>query len=132
MTLILRPLMPPAALISSAAIMMPLWVDWPKVACPPVIDPYSPTRMSPPAVLVLVLLVPSFGGQPSSPNDNTASEMKMIAFFRIALLFKELRIVQQVAGVSAWVSARQRIRRKRAARRQRVDVIRAQAQMRSP
>src|SRR5437773_12569683 len=86
--------MPPAALTSSAAIMMPLWVDWPKVACGPVIDPYSPTRMSPPPALVVVP-PPSFGGQPSSPNDNTASEMKMIAFFRIALLFKELRIVQQ-------------------------------------
>src|SRR5437764_5058581 len=86
--------MPPAALTSSAAIMMPLCVDWPNVACGPVIDPYSPTRMSPPPALVVVP-PPSFGGQPSSPNDNTASEIKMIAFFRIALLFKELRIVQQ-------------------------------------
>src|SRR3954470_16094233 len=87
--------MPPAALISSAAIMMPLCVDWPKVACGPVIDPNSPTRMSPPPPAPVVVPPPSFGGQPRSPNDNTASEIKMIAFFRIALLFKELRIVHE-------------------------------------
>src|ERR1043166_6785654 len=87
--------MPPAALTSSAAIMMPLCVDWPKVGCGPVIDPSSPTRMSPPPAALLLVPAPSFGGQPSSPNDNTASEIKMIAFFRIALLFKELRIVHE-------------------------------------
>src|SRR3954452_23733056 len=87
--------MPPAALTSSAAIMMPLCVDWPNVACGPVIEPYSPTRMSPPPPAPVVVPPPSFGGQPRSPNDNTASEIKMIAFFRIALLFKELRIVHE-------------------------------------
>src|SRR6185369_12215764 len=65
-TLILRPLMPPAAFTSSMAIMMPLCVDWPNVACGPVSEPYSPTRISPPPAAVLVVLVCSpLGGQPA-------------------------------------------------------------------
>ena len=39
------PSTPPAALISSTASMMPLCVDWPKVASEPVIEPYSPMRI---------------------------------------------------------------------------------------
>src|SRR3954454_18032666 len=38
--------MPPAALISSTASVMPLCVDWPNVASDPVSEPYSPTTMS--------------------------------------------------------------------------------------
>src|SRR5205823_5823110 len=38
--------MPPAALISSTASVMPLCVDWPKVASDPVSEPYSPTTIS--------------------------------------------------------------------------------------
>src|SRR5881275_273996 len=78
--------------------MMPLCVDWPKVACAPVMDPNSPTRMSAPPLAPVLVPPPSFGGQPRSPNDNTASETKMIAFFRIALLFKEWRIVHDGVG----------------------------------
>src|SRR6266849_481833 len=69
MTLILRPLMPPAPLISSTAIMMALCVDWPNVACAPVSEPYSPMRMSPPPLAAFPPPPPPtsfFGGQPAS------------------------------------------------------------------
>src|SRR5256885_1979941 len=71
MTVILRPLMPPAVLISSFAIMMALCVDWPKVACAPVSDPYSPMRMSPLLLAAFPAPPPAvsfFGGQPKSAN----------------------------------------------------------------
>src|SRR5205823_13896805 len=48
MILIFLPLMPPALLHSSAASWMPSWVEMPKVAWLPVIEPYSPTTISPP------------------------------------------------------------------------------------
>jgi hypothetical protein len=38
-TEILRPFTPPAALRSETASWMPLSVDWPKVACAPLIEP---------------------------------------------------------------------------------------------
>src|SRR6266852_5778864 len=104
--------MPPAALISSAAIMMPLCVDCPKVAWGPVIEPYSPTRMSPLPAAVVVFPPFSFGGQPSSPNDSTAMEMRMSKFLRIGLLFKELRIVQQGPFLeSGWAGNRVQVGR---------------------
>src|SRR5207244_8618535 len=72
--LTLRPLMPPAALTSSAAMMMPLCVDVPKVACEPLSEPYSPMRMSPVADVVAVDAVAPpvslFGGQPASDSDS--------------------------------------------------------------
>src|SRR5687768_12397409 len=45
-TLSFLPSTPPAALTSSKASRMPLWVDCPKVAVPPVSELYSPTRIS--------------------------------------------------------------------------------------
>src|SRR5207244_10344316 len=77
--LTLRPLMPPAALTSSAAMMMPLCVDVPKVACEPLSEPYSPMRMSPVDAAVAVDALPVappvslFGGQPASDSDSDAT-----------------------------------------------------------
>src|SRR5437867_3410493 len=47
MSLIFRPLMPPAALRSLTASFTPPSVEMPNVASLPVIDPYSPTTISP-------------------------------------------------------------------------------------
>src|SRR5437867_4555755 len=46
--LICLPRTPPAALISSTASMIPLWVEVPKAASDPVMEPYSPTGMNEP------------------------------------------------------------------------------------
>ena len=47
-SLICCPRTPPAPLTSSKAIWEPSRVEMPKVAIPPVRDPYSPTRIAPP------------------------------------------------------------------------------------
>src|SRR5213075_1326140 len=74
MTLIFLPLTPPWALISSMAIMMPLCVDVPNVACGPVSEPYSPTRISPPPAVVLEAVpVSDFGAQPANTSVAAAT-----------------------------------------------------------
>src|SRR4051812_27357127 len=66
--------MPPAAFSSSTAMVRPLWVDWPKVASEPVIEPYSPITISaasaglPPAAPPSVDLQPDAQARPSAAN----------------------------------------------------------------
>src|SRR5438105_5459882 len=92
--------MPPAALTSSAAMMMPLCVEVPKVACEPVREPYSPMRISPVDAAVPVDALPvavpvsPFGGQPASDSDSDATSA-MKPNFRMSPPPKSARILQQ-------------------------------------